>query len=97
MWGGQRAEPLKGGLEAKPQRGTGDDPLVRGSNSLKQKLFGACTSTGVGKLAPFLTDHLLPKKTHRIYINPRNILWKKWGEHVHPSSLSGDAPGFASN
>jgi len=27
-----------------------------------RKIFGACTSTGVGKLTPFLTDHLLPKK-----------------------------------
>jgi len=30
MWGGQQAEPLKGGLEAKPPAGFRGRPLVRG-------------------------------------------------------------------
>ena len=37
--------------------GSPSEVLARGPGSLKQKAFGACTSTGVGKLAP-LPDRL---------------------------------------
>jgi len=39
---------------------------------------------------------LLPrKKTHQIYINPRNIPWQKWDVHVHPSPPRGDIPVYS--
>ena len=66
-----------GGLEAETPAGPG--AKLPDADSF----FGACTSIGVSKLAPFLTDpyHPSPKKTCRICINSRNTLWQKWGEH----------------
>jgi len=58
--GGQQAE-TKGRSGGGAPSGV-QGPLVRRSISLKQKLSGACTSIGVGKLAPFLTDPNSPAR-----------------------------------
>ena len=39
-----------------------------------------------------LTTPSPEKKTHRFCVNPRNILWQKWGGHVAPSPPRGHAP-----
>ena len=60
--GGLEAEPPSGSRGRGPGRGRGQAPWSR-------KFFGVCTSTGVGKLAPFLTDPT-SKKKHRSCVNP---------------------------
>jgi len=79
-WTTGGASKERSGSRRSPQRG----PRVK----LPETVHPACTSIGVDKLIPFLTDHLLlRKKTHQICINLRNTLWKKWSGRVHSSAL----------
>jgi len=53
MWGGQQAEPLKEVWGAKRTAGS-RVPCSGSQVPWSRKLFGACASIGVGKLARFL-------------------------------------------